>query len=81
MVGHEFDAVVVGAGFAGMYMLHRLRGRGLPCGCSRPAAGSGGPGIGTAIRGARCDIESMAYSHLFSDELQQGWKWSERYAT
>src|SRR6266478_3741295 len=59
-----YDVVVVGAGFAGMYMLHRLRGLGLT--------------VRVYEQGG--DVESMQYSYSFSDELQQEWDWSERYA-
>ena len=79
---HRYDAVVVGAGFAGMYMLHRLRGLGLtgPA-SSRPADGVGGTWYWNRYPGARCDVESMDYSYSFSEELQQEWEWTERYAT
>ena len=76
----DFDAIVVGAGFAGLYALHRLRGRRSER--SRPRAGRGGVG-GTwywnRYPGARCDIESLDYSYSFSEELEQEWTWSERY--
>ena len=76
------DVVVVGAGFAGMYALHRLRQARLHVrGASRPPATSAARGGGTAIPGARCDIESLDYSYSFSPELEQEWEWTERYAT
>jgi cyclohexanone monooxygenase len=75
-----YDAVVVGAGFAGMYMLHRLRGLGLSVRVYEQGAGVGGTWYWNRYPGARCDIESMQYSYSFSDELQQEWDWSERYA-
>ena len=74
------DAVVVGAGFAGMYMLHRLRGIGLSVRVYEQGSGVGGTWYWNRYPGARCDVESMQYSYSFSDELQQGWDWSERYA-
>ena len=74
------DAVVVGAGFAGMYMLHRLRGLGLSTVVFDQAADVGGTWYWNRYPGARCDVESMQYSYSFSDELQQQWQWSERYA-
>ena len=49
--------------------------------CSRRAAASAAPGTGTAIPGARCDVESMEYSYSFSQELEQEWKWSELFAS
>jgi cyclohexanone monooxygenase len=75
-----FDAVVVGAGFAGMYMLHRLRGLGLSVRVYEQGGDVGGTWYWNRYPGARCDVESMQYSYSFSDELQQEWDWSERYA-
>ena len=77
----DFDAVVVGAGFAGLYMLHRLRGLGLSVRVFEAGSGIGGTWFWNRYPGARCDIESLEYSYQFSDELQQEWEWSERYAT
>jgi cyclohexanone monooxygenase len=75
-----YDVVVVGAGFAGMYMLHRLRGIGLTVRVYEQGSGVGGTWYWNRYPGARCDVESMQYSYSFSDELQQQWDWSERYA-
>ena len=75
-----FDAVIVGAGFAGMYMLHRLRGMGLSVRVFEAGAGVGVTWYWNRYPGARCDVESMQYSYQFSEELQQDWVWSERYA-
>jgi cyclohexanone monooxygenase len=75
-----YDAVVVGAGFAGMYMLHRLRQQGLSVRVYEQGDGVGGTWYWNRYPGARCDVESMQYSYSFSDELQQQWDWSERYA-
>ena len=77
----EFDAVVVGAGFAGLYMLHRLRGLGLSVRVFEAGSGVGGTWFWNRYPGARCDIESMEYSYQFSEELQQEWEWTERYAS
>jgi len=77
----ELDAVVVGAGFAGLYMLHRLRGLGLSVRVFEAGSGIGGTWYWNRYPGARCDIESLEYSYQFSEELQQEWQWSERYAT
>src|ERR1700730_8803842 len=74
------DVVVVGAGFAGMYMLHRLRGLGLSVRVYEQGGDVGGTWYWNRYPGARCDVESMQYSYSFSDELQQQWDWSERYA-
>ena len=75
-----YDAVVVGAGFAGMYMLHRLRGQGFSVRVYEQGDGVGGTWYWNRYPGARCDVESMQYSYSFSEELQQDWDWSERYA-
>jgi cyclohexanone monooxygenase len=76
----KYDVVVVGAGFAGMYMLHRLRGLGLSVRVYEQGGGVGGTWYWNRYPGARCDVESMQYSYSFSDELQQEWNWSERYS-
>jgi cyclohexanone monooxygenase len=74
------DVVVVGAGFAGLYMLYRLRGLGLSVRVYEQGGDVGGTWYWNRYPGARCDVESMQYSYSFSDELQQEWEWSERYA-
>jgi cation diffusion facilitator CzcD-associated flavoprotein CzcO len=76
----DFDAVVVGAGFAGMYMLHRLRALGLSTRVYEAGGDVGGTWYWNRYPGARCDIESVEYSYQFDDNLQQEWEWSERYA-
>ena len=79
--GHaRYDVVVVGAGFAGMYMLYRLRGLGLSVRVYEQGGDVGGTWYWNRYPGARCDVESMQYSYSFSDQLQQEWNWSERYA-
>ena len=75
------DVVVVGAGFAGLYMLFRLRGLGFSVRVYEQGGGLGGTWYWNRYPGARCDIESMQYSYSFSEELQQEWNWSERYAS
>ncbi len=77
----SFDAVIVGAGFAGMYMLHRLLEQGMSARVYEAGDGVGGTWFWNRYPGARCDIPSMEYSYQFSEELQQEWEWSERYAT
>ena len=79
-VGVTFDALVVGAGFAGLYMLHRLRGLGLNTRVYEAGGGVGGTWYWNRYPGARCDVESMQYSFSFSEELDQQWDWSEKYA-
>jgi cation diffusion facilitator CzcD-associated flavoprotein CzcO len=76
----QFDAVIVGAGFAGMYMLHRLRQQGLSVQVFEAGGDVGGTWYWNRYPGARCDVESMEYCYQFSDELQQDWNWSERYS-
>ena len=75
------DVVIVGAGFAGMYMLHRLRGLGMSARVFEAASGVGGTWYWNRYPGARCDVESMQYSYSFSPELQQEWQWSELFAS
>lgn len=74
------DAVIVGAGFSGMYMLYRLRKLGLSCRVIDRATGVGGTWYWNRYPGARCDIESMQYSYSFSEELQQEWHWPEKFS-
>ena len=76
----EFDAVIVGAGFAGLYMLHRMGQIGLTARVLEAGSGPGGTWFWNRYPGARCDIESMQYSYQFDDKLQQEWEWTERYA-
>jgi len=80
--GHDdiLDVVIVGAGFAGMYMLHRLRGLGFKARVFEAGSGVGGTWYWNRYPGARCDVESVQYSYQFDDALQQEWEWSERYA-
>src|SRR3569623_156929 len=75
------DAVVVGAGFAGLYALHRLRNLGLSTVVLERGEDIGGTWFWNRYTGARCDVESLQYSYSFSDELQQEWSWSERVAS
>jgi cyclohexanone monooxygenase len=77
----DVDVAVVGAGFAGLYMLYRLRGMGFSVTVLEAGHDVGGTWYWNRYPGARCDIESMQYSYQFSDRLQQEWDWSERYAT
>src|SRR6185295_10368459 len=78
--GADFDVIVVGAGFAGLYVLHRLRGMGFSVRVLEAGSGVGGTWYWNRYPGARCDVESVEYSYQFSPELQQEWEWSERYA-
>ena len=74
--------MVIGAGFSGLFMNHRLRDTlGLDVHVIETGAGVGGTWYWNRYPGARCDVESMEYSYQFSDDLQAEWKWTERYAT
>ncbi len=73
----EVDAVVVGAGFAGLYALHHLREKGLTVRVFEAGEGVGGTWFWNRYPGARCDVPSIEYSYSFSDELQQEWDWSD----
>lgn len=79
-VGDRFDAIVVGAGFAGLYMLYRLRQDGLRVCGIESAPDVGGTWYWNCYPGCRCDIESFQYCYQFDKELQQDWTWKERYA-
>ena len=76
----RYDLVIVGAGFAGLFMLHRARSIGLRTQVVEAGGGVGGTWYWNRYPGARCDVESLEYSYQFSDQLQQEWQWSERYA-
>lgn len=76
----QFDAVVVGAGFAGLYALHRLRGLGMKVRVLEAGDGVGGTWFWNRYPGARCDVESLEYSYSFDEALQQEWQWPERFA-
>ena len=73
----DLDVVVVGAGFAGLYLLHRLRGLGFSATVIESADDVGGTWYWNRYPGARCDIESIDYSYSFDPELETEWQWSE----
>jgi len=75
------DVVIVGAGFAGLYMLYRLRKLGLRVRVFEAGADVGGTWYWNRYPGARCDVESMQYSYSFCEELQQEWRWTEVFAS
>jgi cyclohexanone monooxygenase len=77
----QYDAVVVGTGFGGMYMLHCLRQRGLKVRAFEAGDDVGGTWYWNRYPGARCDVESVEYQYGFSDEIARDWTWTERYAT
>lgn len=74
------DVVIVGAGFSGLYMLHKLRGLGFTAKVFEAGSGVGGTWFWNRYPGARVDIESQEYSYSFSEELEKEWRWSEKYA-
>lgn len=76
----EYDVLIVGAGWAGMMALHRMRQLGLRAHIIEAAGDVGGTWYWNRYPGARCDVESIHYSYSFSEELQQEWTWTERYA-
>src|SRR3981189_3149622 len=79
-VGTVGGAVVGGAGFAGMYMLHRLRGLGFSARVFEAGGGVGGTWYWNRYPGARCDVERLQYSFSFSEDREQEWSWSEKYS-
>ncbi|EDX80121.1 Pyridine nucleotide-disulphide oxidoreductase, putative [Brevundimonas sp. BAL3] len=76
----EKDVVIVGAGFAGLYLLYKLRAMGLSIVALEAGDDVGGTWYWNRYPGARCDVPSLQYSFSFSSELQQDWTWSEKYA-
>ncbi|MEC8562187.1 MAG: NAD(P)/FAD-dependent oxidoreductase [Pseudomonadota bacterium] len=77
---NQFDAIVVGAGFAGLYMTHKFKQQGLTVKTFEAGEDVGGTWYWNRYPGARCDVESWEYSFGFSTELEQEWTWSERYS-
>jgi cation diffusion facilitator CzcD-associated flavoprotein CzcO len=80
-VPERLDAVVVGAGFSGLYMLHRLRELGLSAKAFDSASDVGGTWYWNRYPGARCDIPTTDYAYSFDPDLDKEWTWSEKYAT
>jgi len=72
--------VIVGAGFGGLYALHKMRSMGLRCRVLERAGGVGGTWYWNRYPGARCDVHSIDYSYSFDADLQREWRWKERYA-
>ena len=77
----NLDVAIIGAGFSGLYMVHSMRNRGLSVKSFEKGNGVGGTWYWNRYPGAGSDIESLEYSYSFSEELQQEWKWKERYAS
>ncbi|HYH50820.1 MAG TPA: NAD(P)/FAD-dependent oxidoreductase [Acidimicrobiia bacterium] len=76
----DADVVVVGAGFAGLYAIHKLRQQGFRVAAIEAGGDVGGTWYWNRYPGCRCDVESVDYSYSFDPELEQEWNWSERYA-
>jgi cation diffusion facilitator CzcD-associated flavoprotein CzcO len=79
-IATDYDVIIVGAGFGGMYQLHRLRLLGMTAKVIEAGSGVGGTWYWNRYPGARCDVESMQYSYAFSEELQQEWEWPELFS-
>ncbi len=73
----RYDVIVIGAGFSGLYALHKLREQGLRVRVLEQADAVGGTWLVNRYPGARCDIESIEYSYSFSEEIEQEWVWTE----
>ena len=80
-VPRQLDVAIVGGGLAGLYAIHRLRKVGLKVRAYEAGSGVGGTWFWNRYPGARCDVESLEYSYSFDEQLQQDWKWPERYGT
>ena len=74
------DAVIVGAGFSGLYLLHRLRKAGFSTRVFERGGDVGGTWYWNRYPGARCDVESLQYSYSFDEQLQQEWHWPEKFS-
>lgn len=77
----HIDTAIIGAGFSGMHLLHRLRSLNIPALVIERGQDLGGTWYWNRYPGARCDIESIQYAHSYVPDLEQDWDWSERYAT
>jgi cation diffusion facilitator CzcD-associated flavoprotein CzcO len=80
LVTEVSDVIVIGAGFAGLYAVHRVASSGLSVTAVEAAPDVGGTWYWNRYPGARCDVESVDYSYSFDEELQRSWQWSERFA-
>ena len=77
----DFDVIVAGAGFAGLFMLHKLRGLGFTTKVFETGDDVGGTWYWNRYPGARCDVQSIDYSYSFDKDLDEEWVWSEKFAT
>lgn len=76
----DVDVLIVGAGFSGLYLLHRFQKAGFSARCFERGDGVGGTWYWNLYPGARCDVESMQYSYGFNEDLQQEWNWPEKFS-
>ena len=76
----DYDAIVIGAGIAGLYQLYRLRELGMTVRVFERGTGVGGTWYWNRYPGARFDSESYSYAYSFSQELLDEWDWSEHFA-
>jgi cation diffusion facilitator CzcD-associated flavoprotein CzcO/acetyl esterase/lipase len=81
VISRTIDAVVVGAGFSGLYLLHRLRQSGFATTVIEAATDVGGTWYWNRYPGARCDVPTTDYAYSFDPDLERDWTWSEKYAT
>lgn len=81
MEAKQYDAIVIGAGFAGLYMLYKLKEQGLSVRVIEAADGVGGVWYWSRYPGAKCDSDSIYYNFTFSEELYKKWRWKDRYAS
>lgn len=79
-MANHVDAIVIGAGFSGIYMTYKLREEGFTVKTLEKAAGVGGVWFLARYPGARCDSDSIYYNYIFSEELYKKWSWSSRFA-
>jgi|SRR6266478_4945853 len=77
----DYDVIIVGAGFAGLYALYKLRKEGYSALLYEAGSGVGGVWYWNRYPGARVDVENLEYSYTFSKELEQDWQWSEQYSS
>ena len=77
----DYDVIIVGAGFAGLYALYKLRKEGYSARVYEAGTGVGGVWYWNRYPGARVDVENLEYSYTFSEELEREWQWSERYSS
>ena len=80
-LANSYDVIIVGAGFAGLYQLYRLRQLGMSALVIEAGDDVGGTWYWNRYPGARCDVTSLEYSYSWSKELENEWEWSELMAS